>query len=112
MKNFRINTDYQLEIYNSTTQEYYLFWIGLNGNIPFIEISDTPSRATELSGSYWKQGLPIPPETATNSNYRLKNGNLLQLKYPKDQNNSLWYTICVDGNADNPTIIIENNGEE
>ena len=50
-KNFRITTDYVLQIFNVTTQEYHTIWMGeLNGE-KYIEVSPEPDTTSMASTS-------------------------------------------------------------
>lgn len=103
-KNFRITTDYVLELLNVSTGKYHSIWIKtIDGKNSFYisDMADTTSKELEYDYSYGV--LPSPPKNISTSNYRIGNQGILELLNPKT---GLYYKIGITGLNINPRMII------
>jgi hypothetical protein len=100
-KNFRITTDYVLEIYNSDTESYYPIWVGETDGKAYIEVSsEADTTSSELFWDYVNNQLPNPSESEQEtSNYRITEVQALQLLNPTT---GKYHTINIAFGKDNP----------
>lgn len=104
-KNFRITTDYILQIFNVTTQGYHTIWMGeLNGE-KYIEVSPEPDTTSiALEWDFIINQFPSPSDfKATTSNYTISDGGVLQLLNP---NTNQYYSIDIVFSKNNPIFNI------
>lgn len=111
-QNFRVTTDYQLEIADSSsTTNYYLIWVkGTAMDLTRLMIATTPdTTSVALVYPFSSRQLPTPPATAANANYRLKEESILQIL---NVDTNLWHTLYINNNESNPTLSVAQEGEE
>lgn len=107
--NFRITTDYILQIFNVTTQGFHTIWVaGEDGKATLQSAKNADSTSTELDWDYQVFQLPDPPLDSTTTNYRKTNNNVLQLL---NVDTKKWHTLFISGNKNNPKFSISKQGE-
>lgn len=99
--NFRITTDYILQIFNDTTQSYHSIWIGERNGKYCIEVAaDSDTTSVALDWNYANQQLPNPSkEQQATSNYRITEFQSLQLLNPTS---GKYHTINITFSKNNP----------
>lgn len=108
MNNFRVTTNYILELLNTDDDLYYQFWVaGQDGKAQLV-IASTPDTASEeIDWDYSIDQLPIPPD-GEEQNYRIES-QILQI-YNVDT--TKWHTLYITGEDGNPSLSISEDGEE
>lgn len=108
-ENFRITTDYELQIKNLTTLGFYSIWVsGEDGNsmINIAVTADTTS--TEIDWDYTKNQIPEVPSEVSTNNYRMTPYNEIQLK---NTDTGLWHSLYAK-EENNSNLVISKYGEE
>lgn len=106
--NFRVTTEYILELLNVSDGNFYSFFAsGVDGNVK-LNIACAPDISSqELDWNYILFQLPEPP-VGSNSNYRKKDDQTLQIY---NITTAKWHTLFIGGTKNNPQLSIAQEGE-
>lgn len=111
-QNFRITTDYVLELYCVDDGLFHKIWIEQdrdgNPTLGIAKEADTESEAIE-DWDFTKNQFPTPPESAKNTtNYNVDYSQIIRIL---NTTTGLWHVVSVGGDLDNPTFEIAKNGD-
>lgn len=107
--NFRVTTEFVLQLFNVTTQSYHSIWVsGQDGSATLNSSEYGDSTSEALEWDYQVYQLPDPPLNSTSTNYRKNNNNVLQLL---NVDTNKWHTLFISGGINNPTFSIAKIGD-
>lgn len=107
--NFRVTTNYVLELLNITDGNFYSFFASGADGAAKLKISSDPDLGSEeLEWNYILYQLPEPP-SGVNSNYRKKDDGTLQIY---NTQTGKWHTLFIGGQKNNPQLSISQEGED
>lgn len=110
-QNFRVTTDYVLELYCIDDGLFHKVWISGDDGNPTLEIDlKADTESLELNYPYSIYQLPIPPDSAKDTaNYNVDYSQILRIL---NTTTGLWHTVSVGGDSANPTFKIAKNGDK
>jgi len=108
-QNFRITTNYVLELIRAENGLFYKVIVsGEDGN-PTLAVSTVSSSEQELEWEYSTDMLPkVPEDFYGTSNYRTGRDQTL---YILNETTGLWHKLLIGGTESNPALSISKNGE-
>lgn len=111
-QNFRITTDYVLELYCVDDGLFHKIWIEQNGegNSALFVATDADTTSKEIEDwNYIKYQFPSPPESAKDTtNYNIDYNQTIRIL---NITTGLWHVVSIGGSADSPTFEIAKNGD-